>query len=279
VCGADDPLAAAGNTPLKRGTLQVALSMTAVSATAESDDEAGVSESLLRQQLTPALTWTPLPRFALSGSLPLLRNDFSAGGPGLETEAVTLAGPGDAEVGARYFVMDSIDWGAPSRRSLALSLGTALPTGSDHAEREGERLDEHAQLGRGAFGPYAGALFAYGRGPWSFSASVNGRTFTENRFGYRYGSALLWSASVGLVAWNALVFELGTNDRVAAHDRRDDTEQENTGGLVLHATPAIGARVVAGLWYRASVQIPIYRRLNGEQTLGPTYWQTLRLSL
>ncbi len=133
--------------------------------------------------------------------------------------------------------------------------------------------------GAGRFGPYAGVLFAYGRGPWSFSANVTGRTSTENHFGYRYGSALLWSASAGLLAWNTLVFELGTNDRVAAHDRSDDSVQENTGGLVLQATPAIGARVTAGLWYRASVQIPVYRRLNGEQTLGPTYWQTLRLSL
>ncbi len=271
ICGSDDPLVSAENSAPSAGALRAALSVSAVTASARSDDDPLVTERLARLQLTPTLVYSPLRKLNLVADLPLQRNLYSATGSNIASESHTLWGLGDGQLGARYFLLDTIDFSAESRQELALSAGSAFPTGPNDSKADGERLDEHAQLGRGAFGPYAGLTYAFHEDPWNFSVSVIGRTFTTNDFGYRYGSSLLWSAALQYRPWNELAFELGTNDHYELHDAQDGNQQINTGGLVVQASPGLLAQVAGKLWFSARVEIPVYTHLNGQQELGPTY--------
>lgn len=276
VCGSDDPLVATRSSAPNVGALRAALSVSAVTASARSDDDPAVTERLERWVLTPTLVYTPLPRLNLTADLPLQRNLYSATGSGVDSESHALWGLGDGQLGASYFVLSAVDFSAETRQELSLSAGSAFPTGRNGAQADGERLDEHAQLGRGAFGPYAGITYAFHHDPWNVIATVVGRTFTTNHHGYRYGSSLLWSAAVQYRPWDELAFELGTNDHYELHDTQDSDRQTNTGGLVLQASPGLLAQVAGSLWFSARVEIPVYTHLFGEQSLGPTYRMVFR---
>src|ERR1700742_1927854 len=120
VCGSDDPLVAVGDSAPNAGALRVALAASVVSATARSDDDPRATEDITRATLVPTLVYSPLSRLNLALSLPILRNRFRESG-GDDDVAVTLTGIGDAEIGLRYFVWQSVDFSARTRQELALS--------------------------------------------------------------------------------------------------------------------------------------------------------------
>ncbi len=270
VCGSDDPLVAVGDSAPNAGAVRLALAFSVVSATARSDDDPLVTEDITRATLTPTLVYSPMSRLNLALALPLLRNRYRATG-GDDDVAVTLTGFGDAELGLRYFVWQSIDFSARSRQELALSTGSSLPTGKNSSAVDGERLDEHAQLGRGAFGPHVGVLYALHRDPWHLSADATFRAYSANHYGYRYGEAALWNASAQWATSERFAFELGVSGRYAVNDRQDDEAQQNTGGFVLQAVPGASFGITSTLWLKARIELPFVRDLFGEQTLGPTY--------
>src|SRR6185369_4602349 len=166
------------------------------------------------------------------------------------------------------------------RQNLALTAGTSLPSGPDDAADEaGVRIDDHAQLGTGAWGPYVGALYAFHQDPWNVSLDASARYHTANRHGYQYGPALLWSARGQLRLWERVAFGLGVDGRYALQDTLGGEVQTNTGGLVLAATPGVDVNVAGNLWLHAAVQLPFYTALFGAQTVGPVFSASLQYSL
>lgn len=275
VCGSDDPLVAVGDSAPNAGAFRLALAFSWVSATARSDDDPRVTEDISRATLTPTLVYSPLSRLNVAFALPLLRNRYRATG-GDDDVAVTLTGLGDAELGLRYFIWQRIDFSARERQELALSTGSSLPTGKNGSAVAGERLDEHAQLGRGAFGPHVGVLYALHRDPWHLSTDATFRAYTRNQSGYRYAEAMLWNAAVQWAASERFACELGLSGRYAARDRQDDEIQRNTGGIVVQAVPGVAFGITSALWLKARIELPFVRDLFGEQTLGPTYLASLQ---
>jgi len=275
VCGSDDPLVAVGDSAPNAGALRFALAFSLVTATARSDDDPRVTEDITRAAATPTVVYSPVSRLNLALSLPLLRNRYRATG-GDDDIAVTLTGLGDAEFGLRYFAWQSVDFAARRRQELAFSTGSSLATGKNSSAVAGERLDEHAQLGRGAFGPHLGVLYALHQEPWHFSADATLRAYTENHYGYRYGEAALWNASAQWAVGERAALELALSGRYAARDRQSGEVQTDTGGLVLQAVPGISCGITANLWLKARVELPFVRALFGEQTLGLTYLVSLQ---
>jgi len=174
------------------------------------------------------------------------------------------------DLGARWFFWQREDWSALSRQGLGLTGGVYLPTGANDAKSDGMRIDDHAQLGRGSFGPYVGATYAYHRDPWNTSASATVTAHTTNSYDYHYGAGVQWSVREDYLAFPWLAFELGADGRYAMQDKIADEIQENTGGLVLAVAPGMAVNVAPNLWLRAHAEIPVYERLYGMQTLGVT---------
>jgi hypothetical protein len=272
VCGCGDPLVLAGDSMPVANTLRFALEYEYLSATARSDDEPDRTESLTQMTLRPVVVYSPLSWMNLVLQVPLVRKEWSLSATTTaDTENATPMGLGDIDFGVRVFVWDATSIQAMRRQNLALTAGTSFPTGAgDATTADGERIDQHAQLGTGAWGPYVGALYAFHQDPWNFLVSVTGRFRTTNSYGYRFGNAVLWSAQLRYRVVEPFALQLGVDGRYAGRDTSEGVLQENTGGLVVSAVPGFAWNVVGQVWLLAQVQVPFATHLFGQQTIGVT---------
>jgi len=281
VCGCGDPLVLAGDSMPVANTLRFALEYEYLTATARSDDEPDRTESLTQMTLRPVVVYSPLSRLNVVLQVPLVRKDWALSPTTTEaSETAVPMGLGDLDLGIRVFLWDSTSIRAQRRQNLALSAGTSFPTGRDDATTaDGERIDQHAQLGTGAWGPYVGALYAFHQDPWNFFLSVTGRFRTTNSYQYKFGDAVLWSAQLRFRVVEPFALQLGVDGRYAGRDRSEGVLQENTGGLVVSAVPGLAWKVGGPIWLLAQVQVPFVTRLFGEQTVGVTATASLQFVL
>ena len=281
VCGCGDPLVLAGDSTPVANTLRFALEYEYLTATARSDDEPDRTESLTQMTLRPVVVYSPFSRINLVLQVPVVRKDWALSAtPTAGAETALPMGLGDLDLGVRVFLWDVTSIQAQRRQNLALTAGTSFPTGADdRTTADGERIDQHAQLGTGAWGPYVGALYAFHQDPWNLSLSVTGRFRTTNSFGYRYGDAVLWSAQLRFRVVEPFALQVGIDGRYAGQDRTAGVVQQNTGGLVVSAVPGIAWNVAGPIWLLAQVQVPFATHLFGEQTVGVTATASLQYVL
>jgi hypothetical protein len=280
VCGCGDPLVLAGDSMPVAGTFRFALDFEVLSATALSDDQPGRTESLTQLTLRPVVVYSPVSRLNLVVQVPLVRKDWSLSATATEpAETANPTGLGDIDVGARVFLWESTSIASQTRQSFALAGGTSIPTGSDDETVDGERLDQHAQLGTGAWIPYVGLLYAFHHDPWNFLVSVTAKFPTTNSYGYRYGNAVLWSATVRFRIVESFALALGVDGRQAQRDTSEGVVQQNTGGLVVAAVPGFAWNVAGPVWLLAQVQVPFATSLYGVQSVGVTGLASLQFVL
>jgi len=280
VCGCGDPLVLAGDSMPVMGTFRFALEYEYLTATARSDDEPDRTESLTQMTFRPVVVYSPVDRLNFVLQVPLVRKDWTlSASEAAPSENVIPTGLGDIDLGVRVFLWDATSISVMRRQNFALSAGTSFPTGSDDRTVDGVRLDQHAQLGTGAWGPYVGALYAFHQDPWNFFVSVTGRFRTENSYHYKFGDAVLWSAQLAFRVVEPFALRVGIDGRYAARDRSEGVQQENTGGLVVSAVPGISWNFAGPLWLLAQVQIPFATQLFGQQTVGVTASASLQYVL
>lgn len=275
VCGCGDPLVDVTDSMPVMTPLRLALDFEALTASAASDDDPASTESVSQQTLRPVIVWSPTETLNFVAQIPLVRKDWTLSGD--EMEHVTNTGLGDIDLGARWFFWSHLSLASMSRQSLGLSAGVTLPTGANDATDNGERIDDHAQLGTGSWGPYLGVLYAYHRDPWNFFGSVTGQMRSRNSYGYHYGTAVRWATRVDYRIVDRLSVALGVDGRFAAHDDVDDEEQVNTGGFLLAVTPGASVNLFDDVWLRGRVQIPFVTSLYGEQTVGTTFFASVEM--
>jgi hypothetical protein len=171
---------------------------------------------------------------------------------------------GDAEVTMLAGVVRGF-----GRRALTLGLafGGTVPTGSnERRDASGERLDIHLQPGIGAWSGTTGLNLGMSGTGGRWDASLLGRMNGTSPHGYRYGKAILYNASFTSHAWSGMQLLAQINGRVAARDRLEDgAVGENTGGLVIYATPGMRWLLASGLAVEGALQLPATQRLYGDQ--------------
>ena len=273
VCTCGDPLVAAAEGQGEDDTVRLALDGEYLFQKAGIEGEPGSTDVLDQYTLRLTGVYSPTEALNVVASAPFVRKKMTTEHPvGPTTATSDRTGLGDVELGARWFVLDRVDFGARRRIGLALSAGTSLPTGENDAWASGARIDEHGQLGTGGWGPYAGASLRIRQDPsWSALVSVSGRVRTENGAGYRYGSALLFTAQAQWSPVERVALGLALEGRDAGRDRDGGAWVGNTGGLVLAATPSVYLDLFRGVWLSARAQLPFFSRLSGEQEIGPTF--------
>jgi hypothetical protein len=276
VCGCGDPLVDAGDSVSNLTRLRLALDLEYLSATAASDDTPGATESIDQVMVRPVAVYSPLPQLNLVLQVPLLRKHWTVTGGGADDQQTPI-GLGDLDLGARWFVWDRTRFDARSRQAIGLTAGVNLPTGSNGATSGGIRIDDHAQLGRGSFGPYVGASYAYHRDPWNTFASVTVTAHTTNAHDYRYGTGVQWTVREDYRPRDRIALELGADGRFAAHDAIAGAHQHNTGGLVLAAAPGVAFGVTDTVWLRTRAEVPVYTRLYGTQGIGVTLFASAQV--
>jgi len=251
------------------GTWRFAFDYLVLSASAQSDDNPARTESLVQQTFLPVLVYSPTNELNLVLQVPLNWKQWSLVGGGLPSESAAPFGLGDIEVGLRYFVWTDIDFKQLSRNSIALSAGTSTPTGADDITVDGQRIDQHAQLGTGAWGPYLGLLYTFSQARWNVTATLTGRYRTTNSYGYQFGAAVLFGAAARYFFVESFGLSFGLDGRYAVRDVQQGQAQLNTGGFLLAMTPGISWNLSGGLWLFAQAQIPIASHLYGVQSVGP----------
>ena len=268
VCGCGDPLFLAGDSKPIAGTFHFAFDYTYLTATARSDEQPTQTESLVQMTFLPAVVYSPTAALNLVLQVPLTWKQWNLSGGGLPSQTASPFGLGDVEVSARYFVWTDSDFVQLRRQSLALSAGTSLPTGGDDTEVDGQRIDQHAQLGTGAFGPYLGGLYTLAQDPWTFTGTLTGRYRTTNTYGYRFGGAVLFGLGARYRLIEPFYVSLGLDGRFAVRDNNSGVTQLNTGGFLLAVTPGLMWNLFGGLWLQAQAQLPVATHLYGVQSVG-----------
>lgn len=158
--------------------------------------------------------------------------------------------------------------GIGKRSTVSAIFGVKTPWGQNNVQRDGERVDEHAQPGTGStdfFGGLSGYYLLDERS--TIFGSVQYRGTGRNDFGYKYGD--LWTA---VLAYERKLSEpldavLEFDFRHAKRDQVDFSREvdPNTGGAILYITPRLLYGLSPHVALRAAVQIPIVENLYGVQ--------------
>lgn len=268
ICQSGDPLAPAGSAKLDPGQAELALNYEFLTAHARSHDDPLFVEDLTQMTLRPVFSFSPWEVLSAVVQVPIVYKNFSESTPGYAPNRSRPTGLGDVDLGARMFVLSHKDFDRNSWHRLGVSLGSTLPTGRNDLQANGFRLDDHAQLGIGAFAPYAGLLYSFSQDPWNFFATVNVKRPLPNSYAYRYGPAVMWSLTMELRPLDFLAVGLGCDGRYAFADTHDRVTVTNTGGLVVTAAPVLKVNLYDELWLVTRAQIPFATQLFGEQSVG-----------
>jgi hypothetical protein len=280
VCSRGDPLAPAAEGHGRGGDLRVAVDAEVLSQRSATPGVVGMHDGLDQYTLKLTGAYSPAPPVNLVVSVPFTRKKVTMehGGGTAPFVASDLTGIGDLEVGGRWFFWERVSLRARLRQGVALSVGTSIPTGPSEARTIigsqpitaiGQPNAQHEQLGTGAFGPFAGLSYRLQRDPFTGLLSVSGRAHTENAQGYRYGSALLFTVQGQWAPARWLALGFGLDGHNGGRDRQYGAPVENTGGLVLWASPSAYMNVYQRLWVTLRAQFPFHTSLVGEQTVGP----------
>ncbi len=282
ICGCGDPLLAASDPAAITGGLRLQLDTEYLRVDAGTDGRPGFTDQLSQWSLRLNAVYRPVEPLSLFATLPLQKRTIRTVGGGTRTTASSLTGIGDVEVGARYALWSTVNFGARRVQELALSAGSSLPTGRDDArDAEGALVDPHGQLGTGGFGPFAGIHYRFEQADWIAFADLSYRIRTEAAYPdhskYRFGNAVLWSLHTQYRPVPRLALDLGLDGRHARADRAVDADGtvlsnvENTGGTVISVSPAVYGQVTGRLWLFVRAQVPVLQHLAGRQDVKPTY--------
>jgi hypothetical protein len=278
ICGCGDPLLASSDPAAITGGLRLQLDAEYLRIDAGTDGEPGYTDQLTQWSYRLNAVYRPIESLALSATVPWVRKSIRTVGGGTSTSDSSLSGLGDAEIAARYAFWSAVSFGARRVQELAVSAGTALPSGKkDARDSDGNLVDPHGQLGTGGWGPFAGLHYRLEVGDWMGVASLSYRIRTEASYfdgtKYEFGDALLWSVHGQYRPVSRLALDLGLDGRYAVADRAVDSDGtvtskvENTGGTVLALAPGVYLNAWGGAWIFARAQLPVHQHLFGEQSV------------
>ncbi len=209
-------------------------------------------------------------------------------------------GIGDAEALARVSVWQNRPLGAT--HVVRVSAGAQVPTGNNwvrddtasstglpafsilrpgaarHAIEANEPadgrpalVDEHSQIGSGAFAGIAGVDYQYFGDKFGVGGGVLGRIHTRSSRGFRYGNTILASVSYLYQGQPWLMLGVGPLYRYASRDKLAGKADPDSGGGILYVEPAVTVRAKTWFSVRAKVAQPVATHLNGEQREYPVY--------
>lgn len=290
VCGCGDPLLAASDPAAIGGNLRLQLDTEYLRVDAGTDGVPGSTDQLRQWSYRLNAVYRPLEALSLMVTVPLVTKTIDTVAAGLRQRGDGLTGLGDVEVAARWTAWRGVNLGARRASELAIAAGTMLPTGShDARDGAGGLLDPHAQLGTGSWGPFVGLNYLFEQGDWLGYANASVRHRTEATFfdasRYQFGDALLWSVHGQHRILRRVALDLGLDARHARVDRAAESsgiaagDVENTGGTVIAVAPGAYLDVGGGFWVFLRGQVPVVKRLTGEQDVLPSFTTGVQLQV
>ena len=290
ICGCGDPLLAANDPAAITGLLRLQLDTEYLRVDAGTDGMPGYTDQLTQWSYRLNAVYRPITRLSIIATLPVLDKSIHQVGGGTDITDSHLTGVGDAELGARYAFLRSIDMGIGRVQELALAGGVMTPTGAHDGKMTAKDpttnavtivpVDPHGQLGTGAWGPFLGIHYRFEQVNWLGFADLSYRMRTTGSYfdgsKYKFGDAALWSVHGQYRLLATVAVDLGIDGRYARVDQATaagDTSAssvDNTGGALLSAAPGVYFNAARGFWVFARIQIPFYKNLYGQQDVKPS---------
>ncbi len=185
------------------------------------------------------------------------------------TDFLRARGLGDAVLLLKYVLLPGTVF---SQRTITIGIGPKIPLGDFNRKSNGIYLPYDMQPGTGAWDGMIWGHYYQGFRPFPvhFVATTVYRVTGESNRGYEFGNELVMNAGIGYQNQNLLDGSLLLRFRQVGPDKFDGNHIANTGGRWLYLNPGMNINVSPGVALRFSGQIPLYRRLNGDQ-LTTTY--------
>jgi hypothetical protein len=163
-----------------------------------------------------------------------------------------------------------------------IQFGLILPTGRFRqtfggGPQQGQGVDRGLQPGTGVVQAMLG-YYRYGKltTDLDYIVQVQGQVPLDHRDLYKPGASGQLSVGVHYAHWRGVTPQLDLNLRAVARDSGVSSDRRNSGGEELYAAPGLIASLSGRASAFATVQVPLYRRVNGFQ-LVPKYTVTLGL--
>lgn len=205
---------------------------------------------------------------ALFGMLPYLDMELDLTMPGGQRITRSTSGIGDAQLFARYTVLQKDRPGRSFR--IAPFLGLELPTGDDDDRDSFGRVPQSLQPGSGSWDPFGGVIATYQTLAYQADAQIGYKANTKAN-GFEFGDEFQFDASLQYRLWprelgggvpGFLYGVIETNLLLQAKNEISGTHDPDSGGTKLFLSP--GLQYVTRRWVlEAIVQLPVVQDLNG----------------
>jgi len=191
-----------------------------------------------------------------------------------ETEIKNISGLGDMQIEGMW--NNKISENLSRSYVLGVFLAVKAPTGANHKEKDGIRLDEHGQPGTGSWD------FNTGLGLTKINETNSGyitafyRINGTNDYEYHFGNVYSFNVGGDYRPKPNYALAMAVNGRYASRDEEDAVRLPNTGGWVLYLTPGVRFDFQAALGIVANLQIPVYEDLFENQNENTVFNLTFR---
>ncbi len=183
---------------------------------------------------------------------------------GAVSEANSIVGMGDSTILAKYSLLaDPVE--------LAVLAGVKIPIGSTgQLDNSGTLLEPNHQPGTGSWDPMLGVAAGRQFERFWLGASVLYRITTEGRHEFTPGQSLLCAVKaeyqfLGMGKFPRLYGSIELSEQFTAKDKFSGVKDQDTGGSIVGLGFGVRVRTDEHMTIAATVTIPIYQGLYGEQ--------------
>lgn len=228
--------------------------------------EPGTSEVVTdEERLTYNFSYALNTEWMFAASLPFVTKLVKR----FDTSSTQGSGIGDLDLSARWFV--GKDQHFPSRFLWGMQMGLRLPISSEQTS-DGAPIDIDAQPGVGATIPSVGMWYGRYAMPWFLYTSASYQhAVSEGYQHYQAGDVALLTGLVQYALNYGVALQISLDGRFKQYDKYDGVRDENSGGVLVMASPGLAWTALQDLVINMSYQLPAIENPNGQQKEEPTF--------
>jgi len=233
----------------------------------EAVGDPGVDEHIIDEsRMTYSVSYAPSADWILAASLPFVDKEVRR----FDLSRESASGIGDADLYARWYVRDAAQ--LPARHLWGLQFGVRVPTSSEQ-ESGGETVDFDGQPGAGATIPNLGLWYGYFRSPsFIYLSTVYQHAVDDGYQGYEAGDVLLVTAHAQhALGGHTLALSFSLDGRSKEKDSYSDVVDDDSGGVLVMATPGVAWMPIEDLVVNLTYQVPVIENLHGRQDEDPVF--------
>lgn len=225
----------------------------------------GVSEVVTdEERVTYSFSYAISDEWIVAASLPYVTKQVRR----FDLSRAQASGVGDLDLSARWFL--GKDESFPVRYLWGVQFGVRLPTSSEQTSG-GEAIDFDAQPGAGATIPNVGAWVGRYAMPWFlFASAAYQHAATEGYQGYQAGDVVLITGLAQYALNYGVAVQFSLDGRLKRQDKYDGVTDEDSGGVLVMATPGIAWTPIEDWVINLSYQLPAIENAHGRQEEDPT---------